>query len=219
MAEKIRILLADDHQILREGLKYILEAQPDMIVAGEVADGRQAVRETERINPDVVLMDIAMPELNGIEATLQIRQNCPSTRVIILSMHSSPEHIFRSLKAGANGYLLKEAAGKEVVSAVRSVYEGRRYLSQRIDEIVIENYLLKSQGTKARSPLEKLTSREREILQLVVEGRTSLEISKVLALSPKTVETYRSRLMEKLGLHDIPSLVKFAISQGFTGLE
>lgn len=171
------------------------------------------------MKPDVVIMDIAMPELNGIEATLQIRKSCPSTRVIILSMHSSPEHIFRSLRAGANGYLLKEVAGKEVVSAVRSVHEGRRYLSRRIDEIVIENYLSQYQETKARSPLERLTSREREILQMVVEGKSSLEISEVLLISSKTVATYRSRLMEKLGIHDLPSLVKFAITQGLTGLE
>lgn len=163
-------------------------------------------------------MDIAMPELNGIEATRQICEQCPSIKVIILSMLSTTEHIFRALQAGARGYLLKEVVVKEVVTAVRAVHAGRRYLSQRIDEIVIENFLTGDQQAQAPSPIEKLSSREREILQMVVEGKSSLDISKILYLSPKTVDTYRSRIMEKLGIHDLPRLVKFAISHGLTDL-
>jgi DNA-binding NarL/FixJ family response regulator len=214
----ITVFLSDDHAIVRDGLRLLLEMQEDLSVVGEAAEGREAVRRVEKLRPDVVLMDISMPELNGIEATQRIRESCPSTRVIILSMYASAESIYRALKAGANGYLLKESAGKEVIAAVRTVHKGNRYLSRRIDEMVVENYLSQHLEPSAPSPLEKLSSREREILQMVVEGKSSLEISRVLFLSPKTVETYRSRLMEKLGIHDIPNLVKFAITQGLTSL-
>ncbi len=172
MAEKIRILLADDHQILREGLKFILEAQPDMTVIGEVADGRQAVREAKRIKPEVLIIDIAMPELNGIEAARQIMEACPSVKVIILSMHYSTEYIYQALLAGARGFVLKEAAGKELIQAIRAVYGGHRYLSKKVDEIVIKDYLSQHHAIQSKSPLETLSPREREILQLVAEGKT-----------------------------------------------
>lgn len=149
----------------------------------------------------------------------QINDTCPSTRVIILSMHKTAEHIYRALKAGAKGYVLKESAGQEVVSAVRSVYAGHRYLSRRIEETVIDNYARQNKSVTYASPLDKLSSREREILQLVVEGKSSAAIAETLFISPKTVETYRSRLMQKLGVKDIPSLVKFAIRHGVTSLE
>jgi len=219
MAEKIRILLADDHQILREGLKYILDRQADMIVAGEASDGRQAVRETKRIKPDVLIMDIAMPELNGIEATRQIIEDCPSVRVIILSMHYSTEHIYQALLAGARGFVIKDAAGKELIQAIRSVFGGHRYLSEKVDEILVEDYLMQRHEIQPKSPLENLSPREREILQLVAEGKTSAAIAEILFISQKTVETYRSRLMHKLGLKDTAGLVKFAIAQGLTGVE
>jgi DNA-binding NarL/FixJ family response regulator len=219
MTEKIRILLADDHQILREGLKYILDTQTDMIVAGEVADGRQAIRETKRIKPEVLIMDIAMPELNGIDATRQIIEECPSVKVIILSMHYSTEHIYQALLAGAKGFVIKESAGKELIQAIRAVYGGHRYLSQKVDEILVEDYLIHRQEIQPKSPLESLSTREREILQLVAEGKTSTAIAEILFISQKTVETYRSRLMQKLGLKDTTALVKFAISHGLTGLD
>jgi DNA-binding NarL/FixJ family response regulator len=219
MAEKIRILLADDHQILREGLKYILDTQPDMIVAGEASDGRQAVREAKRINPDVLIMDIAMPELNGIEAARQILAVSPSIKIIILSMHYSTEHIYQALQAGAKGFVIKDAAGKELMRAVRTVYGGHRYLSEKVDEILIEDYLMQRHEVQLKSPLENLSSREREILQLVAEGKTSAAIAEILFISQKTVETYRSRLMQKLGLKDTTALVKFAITHGLTGLD
>ena len=216
MAEKIRILLADDHQILREGLRYILDTQADMKVIGEASDGRQAVKEAKRVNPDVLIIDIAMPELNGIEAARQILALYPSIKIIILSMHYSTEHIYQALQAGAMGFLIKDAAGKELMQAVRAVYGGHRYLSERVDEILIEDYVMQRRKIQPQSPLESLSPREREILQLVVEGKTSPAIAEILFISPKTVETYRSRLMHKLGLKDTAGLVKFAIAQGLT---
>jgi DNA-binding NarL/FixJ family response regulator len=196
-----------------------LEEEGDISVVGESADGRKAVRQVQKLRPDIVLMDIAMPKLNGIEATVQISENFPAARVVILSMHSSKEYIFRALAGGAKGYLLKESAGQEVVKAVRAVYKGKRYLSQRITETVIDDYIRQRQAAPAQSQLEQLSSREREILQLVVEGKSSSEIAEVLYLSPKTIETYRSRLMQKLGISDLPGLVKFAIRHGLTTLE
>lgn len=215
----IRVFLADDHAIVREGLRLILEAEGDIKVVGEAGDGRKAVREVQQHCPDVVVMDIAMPELNGIEATHQIREACPSAQVIILSVYSTAEHLVRSLEAGARGYLLKESAGQEVVKALRTVHAGRRYFCQSISEKVVDDYMAQRQGVVEKSPLERLSNREREILQLVVEGKSSAEIAAILYLSPKTVETYRSRLMQKLEIHDLPGLVKFAIQHGLTPLN
>jgi DNA-binding NarL/FixJ family response regulator len=215
----IKIFLADDHTVVRDGMSALIEAERGIEVIGTAGDGREAVRQVENLRPDVVIMDIAMPEQNGIEATIQIQTACPSAQVIILSMHETKEHIFQALRAGARGYLLKESAGKEVVEAIRTVYKGQRYLSRRIEERVIEDYLEQRQAVVAESPLEKLSSREREILQLVVEGKTSQTISEILFVSPKTVETYRHRLMQKLGVKDMPGLVKFAIQHGLTTLD
>jgi DNA-binding NarL/FixJ family response regulator len=215
----IKVFLADDHAVVRDGLRLLLEAQADITVVGEAADGRETVRQVKRLRPDVVIMDITMPELNGIEATRHIRGSCPATRVVILSMHANKEHISRALQAGADGFVLKESAGKEVVEAVISVHSGHPYLSRRISEAMIEDYVYRRKAAQDKSPLESLSPREREILQLVVEGKTSANIGEILYLSPKTVETYRSRLMQKLGLKSIPDLVKFAIHQGLTPLE
>jgi DNA-binding NarL/FixJ family response regulator len=212
----ISVFIADDHAVVRDGLRLLLEAQAGITVAGDAADGRQTVQQMMRLCPDVVIMDIAMPELNGIEATRKIREACPSTQVIILSMYATSEHIFRALQAGAKGYLLKESAGTEVVNAVRTVHSRRRYLSKKIDEMMIDSYIKQHQISEAKSPLESLSSREREVLQFVVEGKSSAEIAISLSLSPKTVETYRSRLMHKLNINNIPSLVKFAIQHGLT---
>ena len=215
----ITVFLADDHAVVRDGLRLLLEAQGDITVVGAAANGRLAVRQVGQLRPDVVVMDIAMPELNGIEATRQIRERQLPTQVVILSVHSTAEHVFRSLQAGARGYLLKESAGTEVVNAVRAVHAGRRYLSQKISDGVIDGYLQQRQIVEAESPLARLSPREREVLQLVVEGKSSADIADVLALSAKTVETYRSRIMQKLGIGDLPGLVKFAIRQGLTSLE
>ena len=215
----ITVLLADDHAVLRDGLRLLLEAQHDIRVIADAANGRDAVRQVVKLCPDVVIMDIAMPELNGIEATRQIREVCPSAQVIILSIYSTSEHIFQALQAGACGYLLKESAGIEVVHAVRAVHAGQRYLSQKIADRVVDGYITQRKAVEAKSPLARLSPREREILQLVVEGKSSTEIAEVLYLSSKTVDTYRTRLMKKLDISDIPSLVKFAVQHGLTPLE
>lgn len=215
----ISVLLSDDHAIVRDGLKTLLEMEDGVTVVGNASNGREAVRQIRKLRPDIVVMDISMPELNGIDATRQILEACPETRVIILSMHATKEHIHRALQAGAKGYLLKESAGVEVVKAVRSVYAGDRYLSQPVSEILIDDYLNGQQAEKGCDPLDPLSTREREILQLVVEGNASAKIADTLCLSPKTVETYRSRIMTKLQIKDIPGLVKFAIRNGLISLD
>jgi DNA-binding NarL/FixJ family response regulator len=215
----ISVFLADDHAVMRDGLRAILEAQDDIRVVGEATNGRDAARRVAELRPNVVVMDIGMPELNGIEATQRICESCPSVRVIILSMHLTGEYIRRALAAGARGYVVKEAAGAEVVQAVRAVSRGSRYLSARVSEQVLDEYPRPRTDAHADDPLSLLSPREREVLQLVVEGKTSAEIAQLIFLSPKTVETYRSRLMTKLGVSDLPSLVKFAIQHGVTQLE
>jgi DNA-binding NarL/FixJ family response regulator len=212
----ITVLLADDHAVVRDGLRALLQENTDIEVVGEASDGRLVVKEARRLRPDIIVMDINMPNRNGIEATQVLHDELPATRVIILSMHSSSEHIFRALQAGARGYLLKDSAGAEVVAAVRSVHQGKRYLSAAIAEAVLEDYV---RDGKPASPLEALSAREREILQLVAEGRTSAEIATMLFLSPKTVETYRSRLMHKIGVADVPGLVKYALQHGVISLS
>jgi DNA-binding NarL/FixJ family response regulator len=207
---KIRVLLADDHQMLRDGLKALLSASPDIEVVAAVGDGREAVRIAQELSPDVVVMDLSMPELNGIEAARLLRDKCPAARIVILSMHNSSEHVHRALEAGAVGYLLKESAGPEVEAAVRAVHAGRRFFSSALD--VSASPALAGH----RSPLDSLTARERQVLQLVVEGHSSAEIAKLVYLSPKSIGTYRSRLMKKLGVHDVAALVKFAIQHGIT---
>ncbi|MHB1872101.1 MAG: response regulator [Steroidobacteraceae bacterium] len=204
----IRILLVDDHAVVRDGLRALLEAEPDIQVIESVAGGREALLAAKRLQPTVVVMDINMPGLNGIEATRGLVDLRPSPQVLILSMHGSSEHIYRALQAGARGYLLKESAGSEVVGAVRAVASGRRYLSERIVNTALDAYLTEG---RSRSPLESLSGRERQLLQLLAEGRSNTEAARLLSLSVKTVETYRSRLLQKLGLHDIAALVRFAI--------
>lgn len=216
---EIRVFLVDEHAVLRDGLRLLLNSQVGISVVGEADDGRRAVREIERVRPDVVLMDISLPGLNGIEATREVVRNRPTCKILMLSMHSTSEHIYRALQAGASGYVLKESAGKEVVEAIRAVQAGRRFLSQKILDTVVDDYIGPEGPAGQRSPLERLSTREREVLQLVVEGRSSAQIASILSLSSKTVETYRSRLMQKLGIEDIPSLVKFAIQHGLTRVE
>ena len=212
----INVFLADDHGAVRDGMSALMEVEQDIHVVGTAGDGRQAVEQIKKIRPDIVVMDIAMPELNGIDATRQISKTCPTVKVIMLSMHDSSEHVYQALKAGAKGYLLKESAGKEVVTAIREVSAGNRYLSGRIKEIVFEDYLSHRDTAPEKSPIDKLSDRERQVLQLVVEGKSSTEISEILFLSSKTVDTYRSRLMHKLAINDLPGLVKFALQHGLT---
>jgi len=211
----ITVFVADDHAIVREGLANLLGARPDIQVVGTAADGRDTVRQVEKLKPEVVVMDIAMPRMNGIEAAREIRSRVPAARVVILSMHSSAEHVFHALEAGACAYLLKESAANEIVDAVRAAHAGRRYLSPKVAEVMADNIGRSS----AASPLQSLSGRERQVLQLVAEGRSSAQIAEMLHLSPKSVDTYRSRLMQKLHIGDVAGLVKFAIQHGLTSLE
>jgi DNA-binding NarL/FixJ family response regulator len=215
----IRVLVADDHAIVREGLGTMLSHQPDMTVVGLATHGREAIRMVDEYQPDVAIMDISMPELNGIDAISQMLPRHPNIKVIVLSIHETKPYVYRALKAGARGYLLKETAGLEVVDAVRAVYGGERYLSQRISDLVRDVSFRSLDGAKEVSLLEQLSPREREILQLVAEGKTSQEIAERLVLSSKTVDTYRSRLMRKIGVEDMAGLIKFAIQNGVISLE
>lgn len=215
----ITVFLADDHGVVRDGLRLLLNAHPTLQVIGEAANGREAVRQVLKLRPQIAILDLAMPDLNGIEATRQIHESCPNTQVIVLSMYASSEHIYHALKAGARGYVLKEAAADELVNAVHTVHAGHRFLNQKVSDELISDYLGNHTILTQSSPLAQLTDREREVLQLVVEGKTSSEISELIAISPKTVDTYRSRLMQKLGIKDLPALVKFAIQHGITSLE
>jgi len=207
----VTVMLADDHAVVRDGLRALLEAGQDLQVIGVAGNGRDAVTEAQRLRPDIVIMDIAMPELDGVEATRRIVEKCPDTRVLILSMYLSAEHIHRALQAGAQGYVLKESAGDEGGEAIRTLRAGKRYLSHRITETVIDDYLRDGANV---SPIDSLSLRERDVLQLVVEGRTNAAIAQSLSLSPKTVETYRARIMRKLKVHDTVALVKFAMRHG-----
>jgi len=210
---RTRVLLADDHAVVRDGLRALLEHGGDFEIVGVAGNGREAVAEAQRLTPDVVVMDIAMPELDGIEATRRILEKCAGTKVLILSMVLSSEHLHRALHAGARGYVLKESAGDEVVDAVRAVQAGKRYLSHKISETMIDDYL--RDGVRV-SPLDSLSLRERDVLQLVVEGQTNSVIAAKLSLSPKTIETYRTRIMRKLKVQDTVELVKFAMRHGLT---
>lgn len=210
----VRILLADDHAIVREGLRMILGGHQDLRVVGEAATGLEAVREARSLRVDVVIMDIAMPSLNGIEATRMIRERASPPAAVILSMHHTREHVFRALQAGAQAFLLKESAGTEVVRAIRAVLAGKRYLGPGVESP--PELLEQRRGRSAVGPIDRLSQRERQVLGLVVEGKTSMAIAELLGLSPKSVETYRSRLMHKLGVSTIPDLVKFSIEHGIT---
>ena len=216
---KITLVIADDHPTYREGLRRLLEDQGDLECVGQADNGLEAVKLAEELRPDVAILDVVMPELNGIEAAREIGRVCPATQLIILSMHSTTEHIVRALQAGVRGYLLKESAGIEVVNAVRAVHAGQRYLSPKISDKIVDDYVRQRQAAQAPDPLAHLSSREREVLQLVAEGKSSAEIADILSLSLKTVETYRSRLMHKLDIGDLPGLVRFAIQHGLTPLE
>jgi len=210
----VRIMIADDHALVREGLKMILEATDGMTVVGEAIDGRDAIEKAVELKPDIIVMDISMPEMNGIEATRMICERLPSVRIIILSMHHTNEHIFRALQAGARAYLLKESAGSWVVKAINAVLKGQYYFGAGVEAPATMPQSKKN--CRNQSPLESLSQREREVIQLVVEGKTSVEIAEILSLSPKSVETYRSRLMLKLGVNNLPALVKFALLHGIT---
>jgi DNA-binding NarL/FixJ family response regulator len=207
--KQIRILLADDHAVVRQGFKMILDAQTDMEIVGEAANGREAVELAEKLRPDVVVMDVAMPELNGIEATRRVVAALPHARVIALSMHKDSVYVREILRAGARGYLLKDSGAEDLVRAVRAVAGGESYLSPAVSNAVLDDY-----RRHVTDPIDLLTSREREVLQMLAEGKTNKEIAVVLNLSVYTVDAHRGRIMEKLNMHSINELVRFAVRKG-----
>ncbi len=210
----IRVLLADDHAILRDGIRALLGDEPDMQVVGEADNGRLAVEQARALQPDVVLMDIAMPLLNGLEATRQIARDCPGVRVLILTMHQNEEYVQQVLAAGAAGYVLKHAAGHELVTAIRAVAAGGAFFSPMVARVLADAYVESLSADEAPTPADELTAREREVLQLVAEGYTNRQIAALLSISIKTVKTHRLHLMQKLALHDRGELIKYAIQKG-----
>jgi len=215
----ITIFLADDHSVLRDGLRLLLETQPDFKVIGAAASGREAMQQLEHLAPDIALLDIAMPEVNGLEVARHLQRTQPGTQVIMLSMYRTPEHIIQALEAGARGYVLKESASDELIGAIRAVRAGGRYLSQSVSNVAVDYYLNPRPVGDDAAPLERLNEREREILRLLVEGQNSSEIAERTGLSSKTVDNYRSAIMRKLDIHHLPGLVKFAIQHGLISLE
>jgi two-component system response regulator NreC len=205
----IRILLADDHALVRQGFRMILEAQPDMEIVGQAGNGREAVELAEKLHPDVVVMDVAMPELNGTEATRRLAASTPRTRVLALSMHKDSVYVREILRAGARGYLLKDSGDTDLVAAVRAIAKGEGYISPAVSDAVLSDY-----RKHVTDPLDLLTGREREVLQSIAEGKTNKEIATSLNLSVYTVEAHRGRIMEKLNLHSTGELVRFALRNG-----
>ena len=209
MSQKIRILLADDHAVVRKGFRLILSTQPDMEIVGEAGNGKECVAMAADLNPDIVVMDVAMPELNGIEATRRLAASNPQTRVLALSMHKDSVYVREILRAGAKGYLLKDALDTELLAAVRAVAKGEGYLHPAVSEAVLVDY-----RRHVTDPLDLLSSREREVLQLIAEGKTNKDIATLLNLSVYTVDAHRGRIMEKLNLHSTGELVRFAVRKG-----
>ena len=211
---KVRVLLADDHVLIRAGLRMVVEAQPDLMVVGEAGDGREAVSMAEALKPDVAVMDIGMPVLNGIEAARQIHEKLPDAHIVMLSMHSDEGYVLRALKAGAKAYLLKDSAEADLAQAIRAAADGKSFFSPSVGRVLLEDYMRKLQRTGAEDSYELLSPREREVLQLVAEGKSSKEIAGLLNVSVNTVETHRARVMQKLNLHGIPELILYAVRKG-----
>ncbi len=212
---KIRVLLVDDHTIVRQGLRSLLDSHEDIEVVGEAEDGRQAVQKTDQLIPDVVVLDITMPSLNGIEATRQIKKLNSGIKVIVLTVHDSEEYVHQILQAGASGYLLKESAVSDLVSAINAVKKGDIFLSPSISKVVVKDYIRQTDGgLKEFDSLDILTGREREVLQLIAEGHTNREVARLLTLSVKTVDVHRAHIKEKLHIHDTAGLIKYSIRKG-----
>ena len=211
--KSIRVILADDHTLVRAGIRALLEKLPNVEVLAEASDGHEVLKLAKTYEPEVILMDIGMPGLNGLEATIRLIRELPKVRVIILSMHQDEEYVWKALKAGASGYLLKKAATAELATALQRVALGEIYLSQEISARVPENFPLNGIAGR-KSPLEQLTSRQREILQLIAEGQNTKQIADFFKVSPKTIEYHRSRVMDGLNVHDVPGLVRFALREG-----
>ena len=210
----IRILLADDHTVVRDGLRALLEKQPDMTVVAEASDGRDSIRLAEEQSPDVVVMDIGMPSLNGIEATRRILAANPRTAVVMLSMHQDESYVLRSLKAGAKGYLLKDSLRGDVIDAIRAVAQGRSFLTRKVRCMLQEDYVRQMESRGLDDSYDLLTDREREVLHMVAEGKSNKEVAGLLNISPTTVETHRAHILQKLGIHSVPELILYAVRKG-----
>lgn len=210
----IRIVLADDHVVMRNGLRLLLERQPNLEVLEEAADGREAVALCEKLRPDVLVLDIAMPNLNGIEAARQVAAKLPNTAIVILSMHADESYVLRALKAGARAYLLKDSAEADLINAIRAVNEGKAFFSPAISKMLVEDYMRRLEQRGVEDSYELLTTREREILQLLAEGKANKEVAAILNLSLYTVETHRGNILQKLNLHSVPELILYAVRKG-----
>jgi len=217
--KRIRVLLADDHTIVRKGLRSLLDAESAIDVIGEAEDGREAIRKVEQLHPDVVVMDIAMPGLNGLEATRRIKKRFPDIEILILSMHATEEYIFQILQAGALGYVVKQSAPSELVSAIKNVWQGELFLSATISKRVIAEFIRRGERTTEQDSHDQLTDREREVLQLIAEGHSNREIAESLHISVKTVETHRAHVMDKLDIRGTAGLTRYAIRTGIISLE
>jgi two-component system response regulator NreC len=215
---KIRVFLADDHLILREGIRLLLGKVPDIEVIGEAGEGGEAVAKVEQLVPDVVLMDVTMPGLNGLEATEQIKQKTPQVKVLILTMHETDQYLSRMLRAGASGYVVKTTTHSELISAIRVVHRGDIYLYPSIARLLVKDYLQKVKAGEEKTHYEGLTPREREILRYIAEDKKNKEIADLLGISIRTVQAHRTNLMDKIGAHDRTELVKYAISKGIVDL-
>ena len=212
--KQIRILLADDHTVMRRGLRLLLESQPEFSVVAEASDGRQAVQQAEATLPDVAVMDIAMPNLSGIEAAQRIATAQPNTAIVILSMHSDEGYVLRALKVGAKGYLLKDSAEGDLIEAIKAVHQGKTFFSPEISKMLVEDYVREIRTRGAEDTYDLLTSREREILQLLAERKSNKEIAQALNISVYTIETHRRNLHEKLNLHSLAELILYAVRKG-----
>lgn len=211
---KLRLLLGDDHTLLRQGLRKILEEKPEWQVIAEAGDGREAVRQAAALKPDVAILDIGMPLLNGIEATRQIVRRIPECRVLILSMHSDEAYITRALQAGAKGYLLKDSAGKDLIGGVAAVAAGKTFFSHVVAQSMIEDYMRRVTDASIVDPYDSLSEREREIFQLIAEGHSNKDVALILSISPATVETHRAHILQKLDVHNTAELVLYAVRRG-----
>ena len=216
--KKIRVLLAEDHTIVRQGIAALLRTESDIEVLGEASNGIEAIELAKKLGPDVILMDIGMRQLNGLEATREIKRLFPSMKILVLTMHDNEEWIFQILKAGASGYLIKDLAMTDLITALRAVYHGDSYLSPSISKMVIEEYIRKAEMGEKKGIEDLLSGREREILQLIAEGNSIPQISNLLCISKKTVEAHKTHIMEKLNIHDKVGLIKYAIRSGLTKL-
>jgi two-component system response regulator NreC len=219
MSQKFRIVIAEDHTILREGLKSLLCSSPNFEIAGEAEDGRGAIQSVGKLKPDLILLDLSMPRMTGLDAIREIKRQNPETKVLVLTVHKTEEYILTALKAGADGYVLKDATHTELMIAVKSVLSGKHYISPGISDKVLEGYLEGRKTLKTQTSWETLTQREREILKLIAEGYKNKEIANYLCISPKTVEKHRANLMEKLDLHNVQALTTLAIEKGLVSKE